>query len=267
MMNDKPIRMKDSAKPLTNIGLVYHRKGQYDRAYELYMKSLAIYNIYYEREHIKSTKILMNIDNIYTETRKYNDALQYYHKVLQIQEQYLPAYHIDIAMTLNNIAVIYHKLNDLDRALEYYEQSLNMKRKILPLDHKDIIVTINNITKINKRKYHLQFAANAQPVEKSQVQHELQYTPLNYEITCYKFLYPDNLKERPELDHMVIRSIPPDNSNLELDYVVVQSDGNNNKNVEFDCETEESSMSDEDSSEPHYATSLRQRHKSPELEP
>ncbi|CAF4286601.1 unnamed protein product, partial [Rotaria sordida] len=69
MMNDKSIRMKDSAKPLTNIGLVYHQKGQYNRAYELYMKSLEIYNKYYGKEHIKSTKILMNIGNIYTETR------------------------------------------------------------------------------------------------------------------------------------------------------------------------------------------------------
>ncbi|CAF2612950.1 unnamed protein product [Rotaria sp. Silwood2] len=267
MMNDKPIRMKDSAKPLTNIGLFYHRKGQYDRAYELYMKSLAIYNIYYGREHIKSTKILINIGNIYTETRKHNHAMQYYQKVLDIQKQYLPSYHIDIAMTLNNIAVVYHKLNDLDRASEYYEQSLNMKQKVLPPDHKDIIVTRNNITKINRRKYYLQFAVNTQPMQKFEVQPALQDAPMKCIITHF---YPDNLKERPKLDHIVIRECqlrPPPKSYPELEYLEAGSGGNTNKNFELDYETKDINMSDEDSPELHYTTSLRQQYKNPELEP
>ncbi|CAF0874649.1 unnamed protein product [Rotaria sordida] len=254
MMNDKSTRIKDSAKPLTNIGLVYHRKGQYDRAYELYMKSLEIYNAYYGREHIKSTKILINIGNIYTETRKYNYALEYYQKVLKIQQQYLPSYHIDTAMTLNNIAVVYHKLNNLNHALEYYEKSLNIKQKILPPDHKDIVVTRNNIAKINKKKYHQhhQFAANAQPMPKSRAQHGLQHAPMHCMLN-----HPNNLNEKPELDHAVIRTCMPPNPNPELVYVVVEGGGNNNKNFEFDYETEGNNMSDEDSPELHYTTAQK----------
>ncbi|CAF3731716.1 unnamed protein product [Rotaria sp. Silwood1] len=138
MMNNKPMRIKDSAKPLTNIGIVYHLQGQYDRALELYTKSIEIFEKYYRKEHIQATTTLMNIGNIYTETGEYKHALQYYENVLKMQQHFLPSYHIDTAMTLNNIAAIYHELNDLDRALKYYQQSLNMKEKILPSDHKDI---------------------------------------------------------------------------------------------------------------------------------
>ncbi|CAF1618581.1 unnamed protein product [Rotaria sp. Silwood1] len=138
MMNNKPMRIKDSAKPLTNIGIVYHLQGQYDRALELYTKSIEIFAKYYRKEHIQATTTLMNIGNIYTETGEYKHALQYYENVLKMQQHFLPSYHIDTAMTLNNIAAIYHELNDLDRALKYYQQSLNMKEKILPSDHKDI---------------------------------------------------------------------------------------------------------------------------------
>ncbi|CAF1364850.1 unnamed protein product [Rotaria sordida] len=160
MMNDKPVRIKDSARPLTNIGLIYHRKGQYDRALELYLKSIKIFETYYGKEHIKTTKTLTNIGSIYTETREYNHALQYYENVLKIQKESLPSNHMETAMTLNNIAVVYQKLNDLERASEYYQQSLNMKQKILPSDHKDITVTRNNIAKINKRKNRLQYATS-----------------------------------------------------------------------------------------------------------
>ncbi|CAF3338107.1 unnamed protein product [Rotaria sp. Silwood2] len=47
MMNDEPIRIKDSVRPLTNKGLTYHRKGQYDRTLELYSKSIEIFETYY----------------------------------------------------------------------------------------------------------------------------------------------------------------------------------------------------------------------------
>ncbi|CAF3755094.1 unnamed protein product [Rotaria sp. Silwood1] len=61
MMNNKPMRIKDSAKPLTNIGIVYHLQGQYDRALELYTKSIEIFEKYYRKEHIQATTTLMNI--------------------------------------------------------------------------------------------------------------------------------------------------------------------------------------------------------------
>ncbi|CAF0927614.1 unnamed protein product [Rotaria sp. Silwood1] len=173
MMNNKPMRIKDSAKPLTNIGIVYHLQGQYDRALELYTKSIEIFAKYYRKEHIQATTTLMNIGNIYTETGEYKHALQYYENVLKMQQHFLPSYHIDTAMTLNNIAAIYHELNDLDRALKYYQQSLNMKEKILPSDHKDITVIRNNIAKIDERKHHFQLAANVTSMSKSRFQNQL----------------------------------------------------------------------------------------------
>ncbi|CAM4951759.1 unnamed protein product [Rotaria socialis] len=149
MMNDKPIRIKDSARPLTNIGLIYHRKGQYSRALELYLKSIEIFETYYGKEHITATKTLTNIGNIYTESRQYHRALQYYKNIRRIQQLYLPSDHLATAMTLNNIAVVYTKMNAIDRALEYYQQSLDMKKRILPPDHNDIRVTMANIADIN----------------------------------------------------------------------------------------------------------------------
>ncbi|CAF1053698.1 unnamed protein product [Rotaria sordida] len=85
MINVRRMRLKDSARPLTNIGLVYHQKGQYNHALKLYLKAVEIFEIYYGKEHLKTTKTLTNIDNIYTEIGEYRHALQYYKNVLKIQ--------------------------------------------------------------------------------------------------------------------------------------------------------------------------------------
>ncbi|CAF2687844.1 unnamed protein product [Rotaria sp. Silwood2] len=261
MINDKPARIKDSVKPLTNIALLFHRKGHYNLAYELYRNSLNIYNDYYGTGHIKSTRVLMNIGNIFTETKKYAHALGYYKQVLKIQQECLPSYHIDTAMTLNNIAVVYHKLNDIDHALEYYQQSLNMKEKVLPSDHKDVQMTRNSIAKINKKKSHLQFTSTAQSAQKQlHIQHKLQSTPMISVINSDKSLDPDNLIGGPQLHLPVIReqSNPLFNPQLHYPCVTISSiPGRNNITHPLDYEMEENSMIDEDTPELHYTISLK----------
>ncbi|CAF4153482.1 unnamed protein product, partial [Rotaria sordida] len=160
MINVRRMRLKDSARPLTNIGLVYHQKGQYNHALKLYLKAVEIFEIYYGKEHLKTTKTLTNIGNIYTEIGEYRHALQYYKNVLKIQQRSLPLHHIDTAMTWNNIAVVYQKMNDLDRAFEYYQESLNMKQKLLPPDHQDIALTRNNSANIKDKIHQLQIATH-----------------------------------------------------------------------------------------------------------
>ncbi|CAF3335825.1 unnamed protein product [Rotaria sp. Silwood2] len=257
MMNDKPIRIKDSARPLTNIGLIYHRKGQYDRALELYSTSIQIFETYCGKENIKTTKTLTNIGNIYTETRKYKRALQYYEEVLKIQQKCLPFDHIETAMTLNNIAVVYQKLNYLDCAIEYYQQSLNMKQKILPPDHKDIAVTRNNVVKINERKPHLQHAINAVPIPKARARNMLQYSPTNSATESDKLHYPISREDSPEL-HFELQYCCKMEERPELDYAPL---GFLSKSPELDYEVEEYGTNDEDSAELYYTTSSSPRHK------
>ncbi|CAF1307504.1 unnamed protein product [Rotaria sp. Silwood1] len=93
MMNNKPMRIKDSAKPLTNIGIVYHLQGQYDRALELYTKSIEIFEKYYRKEHIQATTTLMNIASVHSSPKMSHNILQRFlpQHALRVIENFKPS--------------------------------------------------------------------------------------------------------------------------------------------------------------------------------
>lgn len=138
-------RVKDSARPLVNIGLIHEKEQEYGKAVGLYFQALQVFEEYYGEKHLKTTAVLTNIGNCYVERERYHIGLGYFQDVLAIQKMLLPDDHMETAMTLNNMAVVYQKMNDTEQALDYYQRSLAMKRKLLPADHPDIVTTLKNI--------------------------------------------------------------------------------------------------------------------------
>ena len=106
---------KGIAKSLSNIGINYTYKGDYQKAMEYHTKSLGINKELGAR--IEMAKNYNNIGVVYKSEGEYPSALENYFMALKIREDL--GFKNDIATNLNNIAGIYEELGENDKALEY----------------------------------------------------------------------------------------------------------------------------------------------------
>lgn len=130
---------KRKAKILNNMGNVYTRLGNYEKAVEYYLESNAIKERLLENmkgkapDDIKAEKgdllkSIMNIGSIYSLLDKEESAMEYFDKAL------------DMAMELenkgseckilNNLGVIMNKRGDFQKALSYHQKALQIRDQV-----------------------------------------------------------------------------------------------------------------------------------------
>ncbi|CAF1294873.1 unnamed protein product [Didymodactylos carnosus] len=159
----------DIATSLNIIGLVYGRKGEYDRALDYYSKCLKI-NGQYDRaldcyskclkmrekflpsDHPHIATSLKNIGLVYDNKGEYDRAVDYYPKCLKMKEKCLASDHPDIASSLLAIGNVYYSKGEYDRASDYYSKWLRMKEKCLASDHPIIACSLSNIGNVYYRR-------------------------------------------------------------------------------------------------------------------
>ncbi len=101
-------------------GISYSYRGEYEKALDYSLKSLAIYEDIDDKTAISST--LNTIGNIYGKRKDHSNALKYYLRSLAISEE--EGNEEGIAKTNNNIGNIYQDKGDFDKALEFIGRSL-----------------------------------------------------------------------------------------------------------------------------------------------
>jgi len=109
---------------LNNLGNIYVRLGDNEKALEMYEGSLE-----HKRKHNKNVQsTLNNIGQIYIDLKDYDRALKYLSEALRINEEKEDIKRI--AIGLNNIAVVYEEIGKLDEALYNYQKALEIKENI-----------------------------------------------------------------------------------------------------------------------------------------
>lgn len=131
------------ATSYNSIGSVYYSLGNYDKAYECFIKSLAIYEKVFGKENEYTATINNNIGIICTDLCDYDNALKYLFKALAISEKEL-----EMSAKYNNIGEVYQKLGNYDKALEFHFKALAIKEKYLGLENPDTAGSYNNIAHI-----------------------------------------------------------------------------------------------------------------------
>jgi|GEM_PF-1892013 len=135
---------------LNNIGSVYRRMGDYDRALEYHLKDLAITEKVLGMEHPNTATSYNNIGSVYEDMGDYDRALEYYEKAVKTLEKVLGTEHPDTATSYNNIGLLYTRMGDYNRALEYHEKAVKIREKVLGTEHPDTAVSYNNIGGVYK---------------------------------------------------------------------------------------------------------------------
>jgi tetratricopeptide (TPR) repeat protein len=147
---------------LNNIGTIYDRLGERQRALEFFEQALPILREVGDRAGEAVT--LNNIGAVYDKLGEQQRALEFYEQALPICRE--AGDREGEAATLNNIGAVYDKLGERQRAVEFYEQALPIFREIG--DRADEAATLNNIgavyDKLGERQRALEFYEQALPI-------------------------------------------------------------------------------------------------------
>ncbi|MEG4495528.1 CHAT domain-containing protein [Microcoleus sp. D3_18_C4] len=111
---------------LVSIGSVYSRLGEKQKALEYYSQSLALYRAVGDRGGEATT--LTNIGQVYSELGERQKALEYYSQSLPLSRAV--GNRSGEAATLTSIGQVYSGLGEKQKALEYYSQSLALFRAV-----------------------------------------------------------------------------------------------------------------------------------------
>ena len=109
-----------------DLGLLYHDKGEWDRAIEYYERSLAIKDEMGAERGMAAT--FSNLGNVYQDKREWDRAIEHYERSLEIMERVGDA--LLVARILNNLGSAYQAKGEWDQAMEYCERSLEITQKI-----------------------------------------------------------------------------------------------------------------------------------------
>ena len=133
----------DYATSLNNLGVLYSDLGDYAKAEEYHLQSLAIRKKVLGEEHADYANSLYNLGNLYRDLGDYAKAEEYCLQSLAIEKKVLGEEHADYAGSLNNLGLLYYYLGDYAKAEEYYLQSLAIYKKVLGEEHPDYALSLN----------------------------------------------------------------------------------------------------------------------------
>jgi len=117
-----------------NIGVMYDRISDFDKALEYYFKALDICNDQFPKGEAEAEGLLNlhtlynNIGNIYFSRNETSTALQYYENGLKISKS-CSDFKI-MGVIYNNLGKLYSKLKNYDEAFVYLQSSLDCREKI-----------------------------------------------------------------------------------------------------------------------------------------
>ena len=155
---------RDEGICLGNLGYIYERRGEHEKALVWYEQSLKINCELVDRK--QEGILLNNIAEVYRQQGKHELALQQYEQSLSIMQELSDRK--EECTTLNNIGMLYKTRGDNKTALHYYKQCLSIAQEV---GHKILEGrTINNIAVIYREQgkyskaleYHEQALAIAQ---------------------------------------------------------------------------------------------------------
>ena len=135
----------DKGAIFSKIGNVYSDQGDFEKALEYHLRSLAIDEKVHGKEHPYGAISNSNIGSVYDDKGDYKKALEYYLRALGIFEKVLGKEHPSTATSYNNIGSVYSEQGDYKKALEYYLRSLAIQEKVHGKDHPDTAISYSNI--------------------------------------------------------------------------------------------------------------------------
>ena len=152
IMKAKPVRMKDAAEAINNIGGIFYREGNYSKALDFHQRALKIREDVCPSDYAAIAESLNYIGLILDCQGQYDESVEHHLRALSFREKFYQSDHIDIAASLNNIGHTFYHQGNYDEALKYCQKALKMREKFYPFGHIDTAKSLHSIGQILERQ-------------------------------------------------------------------------------------------------------------------
>ncbi|MCA9655882.1 MAG: tetratricopeptide repeat protein [Myxococcales bacterium] len=132
------------ASLLNNVGNVWHRKGDNDKALDYYQQALALREALVGRESPVVAIERINLGNAQLALGRYEEALVSYEDAKGVLERTLGKEHPQIAMAVASIGIVYNQTGRYEEALVQHREALRTFESWLGPDHLWVATTISN---------------------------------------------------------------------------------------------------------------------------
>ncbi len=116
-MPEFALAASENWQALVNEYATLKEQGQYERAFEVGQKALALAESEPDKDHMNVALSLSMLGSTYTNRAQYVKALPVFQRLLTLKETILGPDHLDTASSLSNLASTYGRLAQHDKAL------------------------------------------------------------------------------------------------------------------------------------------------------
>ncbi len=145
IINENKENSQEHATILNNLGGVYKRTGQLEKAESLYKESLDIQKKLLIKDDPMLAGILNNLAGIYNLQGQYEKAKPLYEEALTMDTKIFGKDHPETATDMNNLGAVYEFQGDYGEAESYYRQALNIREKKQAKNHPNIANSLNSL--------------------------------------------------------------------------------------------------------------------------
>lgn len=110
----------------SELGVVFDKKRNYEKALEVYKKCLAIRTEKLEKSAMELGQVYFNIGSCYNLQDRVKQSIEYYEKTRFIFEKNLAPNHLNMGWLYQNLGASNTKLNNYKEALDYWKKALNI---------------------------------------------------------------------------------------------------------------------------------------------
>ena len=118
-----------------NLGSVYIKQGNYEKALEYYGNALELLERVLGSDHPDTATTYNNMAGVYQAQGDYEKALEYYDKALDVIGRVLGSDHPYTAATYNNMAEVYCAQGEYEKSLDLYKKALIVYKAKLGANH------------------------------------------------------------------------------------------------------------------------------------
>ncbi|UJR36168.1 hypothetical protein I4U23_028902 [Adineta vaga] len=137
---------------ISNLADIHRKKGNYNEARDLYLKSLEQMESLYGQNHPSIADIMNNLGMLLKKEGKYNEALDYFKQAVKIAKHYYGQEHSSIGMYLTNIGDIQRKQGDYKTAEATYKEALTSLEKSFGPNHIEVAEVLNSMGLVLKKR-------------------------------------------------------------------------------------------------------------------
>jgi tetratricopeptide (TPR) repeat protein len=133
---------------LVNLGSVYSKAGDYEKAKDLFEQSLVIYKKYLPENHIGKAQALRHLGNIYRRLGDYKKAKNLLEESFLVYKQYFPENHSELTWGLKSLGNFYKSIKNYKEAKCFFEKSLIANEMNYGKDHIETARAVRNLGEI-----------------------------------------------------------------------------------------------------------------------